>query len=112
VHRGRLGVTVQQVTADVARGLDLKEIGGALINSVEDDGPADRAGIEPGDVITALNGQTIADSNELRNKIAQLGPNARVELTFVRDGRTDRAVATLEELPAGRATARPQRRRE
>ena len=112
VHRGRLGVTVQQVTADVARGLDLKEIGGALINSVEDDGPADRAGIKAGDVITALNGQTIADSNELRNKIAQLGPNARVELTLVREGRTQRTVATLEELPAGRPTARAQRRRE
>lgn len=110
VHRGRLGVTVQQVTSDVARGLNLTEIGGALINSVEDDGPADRAGIEPGDVITALNGQAIVDSNELRNKIAQLGPNARVELKFVRDGRTQRAVATLEELPAGRATARPMRR--
>lgn len=114
VHRGRLGVTVQQVTSDVARGLDLKEIGGALINSVEPDGPADRAGIKAGDVITALNGQTIADSNELRNKIAQLGPHARVALTLVRDGRTQQASATLEELPsqARRAPTLPRRGRE
>jgi Do/DeqQ family serine protease len=113
VHRGRLGVTVQQVTSDVARGLDLKDIGGALINSVEANGPADRAGIKPGDVITALNGQPIADSNELRNKIAQLGPNARVQLTLVRDGRTQQVAAMLEELPAAqRATAQPRRRRE
>jgi serine protease Do len=112
VHRGRLGVTMQQVTSDVARGLNLKEIGGALVNSVDANGPAARAGIEPGDVIVGVNGQSIADSNELRNKIAQLGPNARVDITLVRDGQTQKAVATLEELSAGRATARPQRRRE
>jgi Do/DeqQ family serine protease len=113
VHRGRLGVTVQQVTSDVARGLDLKQIGGALINNVEPNGPADRAGIKAGDVITALNGQTISDSNELRNKIAQLGPNARVDLTVVRDGRTQQTAATLEELPATRrAPAVPRRGRE
>jgi Do/DeqQ family serine protease len=112
VVRGRLGVTVQQVTSDVARGLDLKDIGGALINSVEANGPADRAGIKAGDVIVALNGQDISDSNELRNKIAQLGPDARVSLTLVRDGRTQQATATLEELPAGRPTLRPQRGRE
>ena len=107
VHRGKLGVTVQQVTSDVARELQLPEIAGALINSVEPDGPADRAGVRAGDVITALNGQRVSDNNELRNKIAQLGPAARVELTLVRDGRTQRTTATLDELPARRASARP-----
>jgi Do/DeqQ family serine protease len=111
VTRGRLGVTVQPVTSDVAEGLELEEIGGALINSVEANGPADKAGIKAGDVITALNGQSIADSNELRNKIAQLGPDARVELTLVRNGRTEKTTATLEELTAEPQRALPRRGR-
>lgn len=109
VHRGRLGVTVQQITADLARSLQLKDIAGALVKGVDANGPADRAGLQPDDVIVAINGQAIADSNELRNKIAQLGPDARVELSIVRGGRMQKAVATLEELPAPRSSARPAR---
>jgi Do/DeqQ family serine protease len=98
VHRGRLGVTVQTITSDIAANLQLKEIAGALVNSVEDKGPADRAGMKPGDVIVALNGQPVYESNELRNRIAQLGPGANVELTIVRGGKTEKLTATLEEL--------------
>src|SRR5687767_15753230 len=83
VHRGRLGVTVQPITSDIARSLQLNEVSGALINEVQADGPADRAGMMRGDVVLAINGQTVADSNDLRNKVAQLGPNAKVDLTIV-----------------------------
>jgi serine protease Do len=98
VRRGRLGVTVQGVTSDIAEGLHLNEVAGALVNSVDGDSPAARAGLQPGDVITAINGTRVLDSNELRNRIAHLGPNAKVDLTVVREGKPQQLSATLEEL--------------
>jgi Do/DeqQ family serine protease len=100
VRRGRLGVTVQPITSDLAKSLGLDAVAGALINDVSSRGPADRAGLQRGDVIAAINGNTIVDSNELRNRIAQLGPDAKVELTIVRSGKTQTVTATLEELPS------------
>jgi serine protease Do len=105
VHRGRLGVTVQPITSELAASLQLKEIAGALVNEVQPDGPADRAGLKRGDVITAVNGHVVTDGNELRNTIAQLGPRARVELTIVRNGQSQKATATLEALPTNTASA-------
>ena len=107
VRRGRLGVTVQQVTSDIAEGLKLDSVAGALVNSVDANGPADRAGLQPGDVITAINGKAVVDSNELRNRIAHLGPDAKVELTITRDGKSRSVGATLEQLrPAPQAPVR------
>jgi S1-C subfamily serine protease len=67
VRRGMLGVTVQPVTSDLAFSLGLSDVRGALISSVQHGGPADRAGVQRGDVILALNGSPVADSNALRN---------------------------------------------
>ena len=100
VRRGRLGVTVQPVTSDLAASLRLAKVGGALVNDVQDGSAADRAGIRPGDAIVAINKQDVADSNELRNRIAQLGPDASVDLTIVRNGETQTVKATLEALPS------------
>lgn len=105
VHRGRLGVTVQPITSDLARSLQLKEIAGALINDVTPHGAADKAGLQRGDVVIAINGHPVVDTNELRNKIAQLGPNAKVELTVVRNGQPEKITATLEALPSKTAAA-------
>ena len=105
VHRGRLGVTAQPITSDLARSLQLDAISGALISDVQRNGPADRAGLQRGDVVLAINGQTVGDGNELRNKIASLGPGAHVELTIVRQGQTHKRTATLEELPSNTAAA-------
>lgn len=111
VRRGRLGVTVQGITSDLAESLQLKAVAGALVSDVSEGGPAARAGLRRGDVITAIDGVRINDSNELRNRIAILGPGARVELTIVRDGKAQTISATLEELPsrsAAQATPRGQ----
>jgi serine protease Do len=105
VHRGRLGVTVQPITSDLARSLQLEAISGALVNAVEPKSPAERAGLQRGDVVVAINGQAIADGNELRNKVAQFGPGANVELTIVREGKTHKRSATLQELPSKTASA-------
>ena len=61
VHRGKIGVTIQPVTSDIASSLGLAQVRGALVNSVEAGSPADKAGVRRGDVITAVNGESIAD---------------------------------------------------
>ena len=99
VHRGMLGVTVQSVTADMAETLKLDSVRGALVNGVQPDGPAAKAGIEKGDVITAVNGVAVTDSNAVRNHVAQLKPGSKAELTIIRDGREQKLTATLDELP-------------
>jgi serine protease Do len=107
VHRGMLGVTVQPVTADVARSLKLDAVGGALVNDVRPDAPAQEAGVKRGDVITAINGVKVTDSNSLRNHIAALKPGTQAALTVVRDGREQTLTATLDELPSAAADAEP-----
>jgi len=105
VHRGMLGVTVQPLTADLASSLGLDAARGALVSSVTEDGPGDEAGIERGDVVVAIDGKRIDDSNELRNRIAATKPGGRVNLTVVRNGQERALTATLDELPSTRAAA-------
>ena len=100
VHRGMLGVSIQQVTPDIAKSLGMATATGALVSSVQDDSPADDAGVERGDVITAIDGNAVAGSNELRNRIAATRPGARVTVTVRRDGAEKTLTATLDELPA------------
>ncbi len=104
VHRGRLGVTVQAVTSDLAASLGLSEVRGALVNSVEAGSPAQRAGIQRGDVILAFNGQPVSDGNSLRNQVARTAPQSKVNLQIVRDRREQTLAATLAELPSGQAS--------
>jgi S1-C subfamily serine protease len=104
VRRGRLGVTVQPITSQLAESLRLDAVAGALVNDVQNGGPAARAGLQRGDVITSVNGSPIGDSNELRNRIAELGPGAKVDLTIVRGGQPQTLGATLEALPSASAS--------
>jgi serine protease Do len=105
VRRGQLGVTVQTVTSDIAQSLELREIRGALVNSVSPGSAAERAGLRQGDVIVGLNGQPVTDHNELRNRIAGTQPDTEVTLNVIRDGREQQLRARLGEYqpPAGRA---------
>lgn len=99
VRRGQLGVTIQPVTADIASSLNLPEVRGVIINSVEPGGPAERAGLQAGDVITKFNGTAVSDSNSLRNLIASSAPGTQVTLGYWRNGREQQVQATLAELP-------------
>jgi serine protease Do len=107
VHRGMLGVTVQTVTADLARSLRLESVGGAIVSSVTPGGPADQAGIERGDVVTSINGTKLADSNSLRNHVAALKPGSKATIAVVRGGREQTLTATLGELPSQGVDATP-----
>lgn len=99
VRRGLLGVTIQPVTADIAASLGLNEVRGALVSGVQSGGPAERAGVRRGDVITALNGAPVSNSNALRNRVAATTPGTEVTFTVLRDSREQQLKATLTELP-------------
>jgi serine protease Do len=107
VHRGMLGVSVQPVTPDLASSLSLPSVGGALVSSVTPDGPAAKAGVLRGDVIVAINGARLSDSNSLRNTVAASKPGTSTELTVVRDGREKTLTAKLGELPSSAAAPTP-----
>ena len=106
VQRGMIGVTIQPVTADIARSLGLEQVQGALVNSVQAGSPADKAGIRRGDVVTAVNGKSIKGGNELRNEVAQLQPGTTARLTVLRDGKEQAINVTLAELRAAAAADR------
>jgi serine protease Do len=80
VTRGKLGVVIQNVTQGLADSFGLPQPEGALVSTVEKGGPAERAGIEAGDVILKLNGEPINSTTELSEKVAELGPGATANL--------------------------------
>lgn len=85
VTRGKLGVVIQNVTQGLADSFGLPQPEGALVSSVEKGGPAEHAGVQPGDVILKLNGQPLKDSTELPVQIAAIAPGTSVDLEVWRD---------------------------
>jgi Do/DeqQ family serine protease len=98
VSRGRLGVNIQEITPELAQSMNLKDSRGVLVSGVEPGMPAEKAGIREGDVITAVNGARVDDSNSLRNRIAAMSPGTDVALTVLRDGHEEQLHAKLIEL--------------
>jgi len=99
VTRGWLGVQVQPVTAEIADSLGLKAARGAIVDNPQDGSPAAKAGIEAGDVITAVNGTEIKDSRDLARTIATLAPGTSVKLDIVHKGDSKTVTLALGELP-------------
>ncbi|MGY8637150.1 Do family serine endopeptidase [Bradyrhizobium sp. 14AA] len=99
VTRGWLGVQVQPVTSDIADSLGLKEARGAIVDNPQDGSPAAKAGIEAGDVITAVNGTAIKDSRDLARTIATLAPGTSVKLDVFHKGGSKTVTLALGELP-------------
>lgn len=101
VRRGMLGINIQNINEDLAKGLGLKDAKGVLVSNVRTGGAADKAGLKRGDVITAINGETVEDSNVLRNKVAGTLPGNDIKVKFVRDGSEQEVTAKLDELDSG-----------
>ena len=87
VTRGLLGVAVQDLTPELAKSLGLKESKGALVSQIVPGGPADKAGLEQGDVIVKFDGQTISDSKELPRIVAATPVGKTVTVKLLRDGK-------------------------
>ncbi|MBN8986773.1 MAG: Do family serine endopeptidase [Rhizobiales bacterium] len=99
VARGWIGVQIQPVTSDIADSLGLKKAEGALVAEPQANGPAAKAGIESGDVITAVNGETVKDARELARTIGGLAPGAAVKLNVLHKGQDKVVNLTLGQLP-------------
>jgi serine protease Do len=110
VTRGKIGVTIQDVNAQFAESFGLDRPRGALVSSVESGGPGDKGGIKPGDVILAVNGETISRYGEVSAKIANTKPGSEAKLTVWRDGREQNLNIRVGELEAQpqRVAARSQ----
>jgi serine protease Do len=98
VSRGWIGVQIQPVTQDIADSLSLKKAEGALVAEPQKDGPAAKAGVEAGDVITAVNGQTIKDARELARVIGAIAPGATAKLDVLHQGKSKVVNLTLGQL--------------
>ncbi|HEV7344771.1 MAG TPA: Do family serine endopeptidase [Devosia sp.] len=98
VTRGYLGVGIQDVNRDIADGVGLEEAAGAIVTNVAEDGPAGPAGIQSGDIITAVDGDPIDDALDLSRTIAGKSPDTSVELTIWRDGEEQTLSVTLGTL--------------
>jgi serine protease Do len=98
VRRGQLGVSVRRVDSDMAQSLGMSETKGVIVNSVVPASGAERAGIRQGDVIIALDGSPVNDSNAFRNHIASIAPGTEVNLTVLRNNSEQKIRATLGEF--------------
>ncbi|PQA87257.1 Do family serine endopeptidase [Hyphococcus luteus] len=87
VTRGWLGIQLQEVTTEIAAAIGLKEPGGVLVADVIDGTPAQKAGLEDGDVILGLDGEDVETANELSRRVASFSPGEKVELRVQRDGK-------------------------
>ena len=100
VSRGWIGVQIQPVTQDIADSLGLKKAEGALVAEPQSDGPAAKAGIESGDVIKAVNGQTIKDARELARTIGGFAPGNSIKLDVLHKGQDKTVSLTLAKMPS------------
>lgn len=98
VRRGKLGVTIGDLTNDLAKQFSFDGTRGALVQDLEQGQPAERAGVKPGDIITEFQGQRIDDSSQLRNLVAQNAPGSTVKFKVWRDGKEMELQATLAEM--------------
>jgi Do/DeqQ family serine protease len=97
VRRGQFGAAVQDLTPEIASALQLDRFRGAVVAALEPDSPALRAGLKPGDVITGVDGRAVNGANDLRSRVGLLPPGTRIELEVLRDGKTRRLKAQIDD---------------
>ena len=105
VTRGWIGVQIQNVTQDLADDLGLKDPSGALVAEAQKDSPAAAAGVKSGDVITAVDGEAVADPHDLARRIAALGPKKTAKLAIIRNGSPMTIDVTLGSMPADKTAS-------
>lgn len=105
VTRGRIGVQIDQVTKEVAESIGLGKPQGALIRGVEEGSPAEKAGIEAGDIIIRFDGKAIEKASDLPRQVGNTKPGSRVSVTVFRRGSSKDLSITVAEVPAEKTTA-------
>ena len=110
VSRGRIGVVIQEVTKELAESFGLPKPSGALVNSVEKGGPADKAGIEASDVILKFDGKEVSSSSDLPRIVAQSRPGSKATAQVWRKGTARDVSVTVGEMPEEKTAQRPGRK--
>jgi len=103
IVRGRIGVLIGEVSRDVAEAIGLQRAAGALVSSVESDGPADKAGVEPGDVFLKFDGKPVESQSDLRRMVAGTKPGSKISATVWRNGASRDLQITVAEMQADQA---------
>jgi serine protease Do len=105
VTRGWLGVMIQDITPELAESFGIKQTKGVLIGDVVPDGPADKAGLKRGDIVTAFNGKDLDNAHTLSRHVASTSPNTQVTMQIVRDGKNKDIKVTIGTMPEEGAEA-------
>jgi serine protease Do len=100
ITRGRIAVAIGEVTKDVADSLGLPSASGAMVSSVEPGGPAEKAGVQAGDIILKFGGKTVDSATDLPRMVGETKPGTRSTLTLWRKGQTLELQVTVGEMPA------------
>ena len=106
--RGFIGASVQKVTPDIADSLGLKQARGALVADVIKGGPAERAGLKPGDIIIEFDRKEIKDSSDLPMQVARVAPGMSVQMKVLRDGKETALPLTVGEMKESEVIAATQ----
>ena len=106
VSRGRIGVVIQEVTKELAESFGLAKPEGALVNSVEKGGPAEKAGVEVSDIITKFDGKSVASSSDLPRIVGATRPGSKVGMQVWRKGAAKELTVTVGEIPAEKVAGR------
>jgi serine protease Do len=112
VTRGRIGVQIDQVTKDVAESIGLGKAQGALVRSVEAGSPADKAGVEAGDIITKFDGKQIERATDLQRLVGNTKPGTRSTLTVFRRGASKEVPVTVAEIEPDKPARRTAEKEE
>ncbi|MFM9881772.1 MAG: Do family serine endopeptidase [Burkholderiales bacterium] len=99
VHRGRIGVSIQPVSRDLAESFGLADPTGALVNAVDPGGPADNAGIKVGDIITTVESRKVEHAGDLPRIVGETKPGQKIRLSLLRNGATHELPVTVGEFP-------------
>ena len=105
VTRGYLGVSIQDVTPELAAALKLKDTHGALIGDVDPKGPAAGASLQPGDVIVEANGKPVDNQRELRLMVSNMAPGSQVNMRVLHNGEPRNITLVLTEMPVKQSAA-------
>jgi serine protease Do len=100
VVRGWLGVTIQHLTPELAKQFDIKEERGVLIGDVVEGSPAEKAGLQRGDIIVEFEGKKVEDPNQIRNMVANTEPGQTVEFQIIRENKRETKKITIGDMPA------------